>query len=166
MEKALARLPMPSTTSSLEQRVESAKLAIVQETSPSFALRAAKQLVGSFPHARPPEPEIYAGALGATLAQYPLAVVQECVDPRGGLARKLRFPPTVADVVEWCDSRLAYYRAMATYQPREQKPDREFTDEERRLAREFLANLAAELKSRHLRAALTSRAAEHPQEHP
>jgi hypothetical protein len=105
-----------------------------QPTSPSYALKAAKQLVGCFPHARPPEPETYAGALGATLAQYPQAIVNECVDPRVGLVRKLRFPPTVASIVEWCDARLAHYDTLARYQAREKRPEREFTDADRALA--------------------------------
>lgn len=117
-------------------------------TSASSALKAAKQLVGSWPHSRPPEPEIYAAALGATLAQYPPRIVNECVDPRAGLARKREFPPTVASIVEWCDARLAYYEALAKYEAREKPPEREFSDEDRVIARKFLADLADELKVR------------------
>lgn len=124
-------------------------------TSATSALKAAKQLVGCFPHARPPEPETYAGALGATLAQYPEHVVRECVDPRIGLVRKLKFPPTVSEIVDWCDARVAHYKALASYQAREQKLEREFSDADRALARKFLADLADELKTRHVRAAFT-----------
>lgn len=112
-------------------------------------MKAAKQLVGCFPHARPPEPETYAAALGATLAQYPEQVVRDCVDPRIGLARKREFPPTVASIVEWCDTRLAYYQVLAKYEEREQAPpEREFNEDDRLLARNFLSDLAAELESR------------------
>jgi hypothetical protein len=119
-----------------------------ETTSASSALKAAKQIVGCFPHARPPEPETYAGALGATLAAYPPHIVSECADPRVGIVRKLRFPPTVAELVEWCDHRLAHYQALARYQAREERPEREFTDEDRALAKRFLADLAAELRAR------------------
>lgn len=148
MATQLAVSAQPSTTSLLVQRASEAKMILAQETSPSSALKAAKQLVGCFPHARPPEPETYAGALGATLAQYPQRVVADCVDPRIGLVRKLRFPPTVAEIVEWCDARVKHYEVFAAYQGREVKPEREFTDEDRALARKFLADLAEELKSR------------------
>jgi hypothetical protein len=145
----LAVSAQPSMTSLLVQKAGEAKMILSQPTtSASSALKAAKQLVGSFPHARPPEPETYAAAIGATLAAYPPAVVNECVDPRIGLARKREFPPTVASVVEWCDARLSYYQALARYEAREVKPEREFSDADRALAKRFLADLAAELRAR------------------
>lgn len=116
--------------------------------SSTSALRAAKQLVGCFPHARPPEPETYAGAIGATLAKYPAAIVEECVDPRRGLALEREFPPTVKSVADWCDARLAHYDALARYEARPRAPEREFSDDDRALGRQFLADLAAELESR------------------
>ena len=103
----------PSTDLSLEQKIAKSSEMLKCETSPPAALKAAKQLVGCYPHAKPPDPEIYAGALAAVLAQYPLGLVEECCDPRCGLARKREFPPTVACVVEWCDSRLKYHQTMA-----------------------------------------------------
>lgn len=108
------------------------KETLKSSTSPQAALRAAKQLVGCYPHSRPPEPETYAGALAAVLAQYPLGVVEECVDPRTGLAREREFPPTVAAVVEWCDRRLAFHQAFAAYVPAiPPPPDIEYSDEHR-----------------------------------
>jgi hypothetical protein len=87
-------------------------------TSPQEAFKATKQLIGCFPHARPADPETYADALACVLAQYPLGLVQECVDPRRGLAREREFPPTVACVVDWCDRKLAWHQAVAAYQGR------------------------------------------------
>lgn len=145
----LALSDLPSTTSLLVQKAGEARgIMATPTTSPSSALKAAKQLVGCFPHARPPEPETYAGALGATLAQYPPHVVAECADPRIGLVRKLRFPPTVAEIVEWCDARVEHYRVLAAYEARPKVVERVFTEEDRALARKFLADLAAELGSR------------------
>ena len=150
MASDLTPSAMHSTTSLLVLKAAEAKIVVSQPTtSASSALKAAKQLVGSFPHARPPEPETYAAALGATLAQYPPRIVNECVDPRAGLARKREFPPTVASIVEWCDARLAHYEALAKYEAREKPPEREFTEEDRVIARKFLADLAEELKGRH-----------------
>lgn len=149
MEKALALLPTPLTTSLLVQKATRAKEIVIQaRPSSTYALKAAKQLVGCFPHARPPEPETYAGAIGATLAKYPAAIVDECVDPRRGLALEREFPPTVKSVADWCEARLAHYQALAKYEAREAKPEREFSDDDRALAKQFLAALAAELKNR------------------
>lgn len=78
----------------------------------------AKQLIGCWPHSSPPDPKTYAASIAATLAGYPLGVVQECCDPRTGLARGREFPPTVAAIVSWCDSRLAFHQQLAAWKPR------------------------------------------------
>jgi len=83
-------------------------------TSRQQALRQAKRLVGCYPHARPPDPVEYANALADVFEQYPIGVVNECCDPRTGIARVREFPPTVACLVEWCDRKLAAYRAIGS----------------------------------------------------
>jgi hypothetical protein len=105
----------PSTTLSIEQEAKQSSLALKYATSPQEALRQVRKLVGGWPHARPPDPEGWAASLAATLAQYPLGVVQECCDPRVGLVRGREFPPTVAAIVEWCDRRLTYHRGMVKW---------------------------------------------------
>jgi hypothetical protein len=105
----------PSTAVSLQQRAIKSREILSSATSPQEAYKAAKQLVGCWPHAKPPDPQGYADGLAAVLAQYPLGLVQECVDPRTGLARSREFPPTVACVVEWCDKRLAYHQSVAEW---------------------------------------------------
>ncbi len=52
------------------------------------------------------------------LAQYPVGLVEECCDPRRGLARTREFPPTVAVLVEWMDERLKHHQLIAAHQPR------------------------------------------------
>src|SRR6266487_1108628 len=140
----------PSTISSPEQMRERAQIILKAVTSPQEAIRAAKQLVGCFPHAKPLDPEVYAGSLAAVLAQYPLGVVKECVDPRTGLARNREFPPTVYSVVVWCDDRLQHHKKFANYvaigEPRQEK---DFSPEhcENMLAR--LSKLMHEVFDRH-----------------
>lgn len=119
--------------------------AIKHATSPHEALKAAKQLVGAWPHARPPDPEGWAGSLAAVLAQYPLGVVQECCDPRSGLARGREFPPTVACVVEWCDRTLGAYRNVARRGPPEPQPV--YSDEHRANMRLKLLGFFEQLKA-------------------
>jgi hypothetical protein len=106
----------PLTTLSPEQRRSRAIKVLSQETTAaSIAIRAAKQLVGQWPHAKADDPEIYIAGLGAVLSGYPPGVVAECCDPRTGLARSREFPPTPAAVVEWCDKRLHHHRQWSKY---------------------------------------------------
>ena len=121
----------PSTTLSREQRIEKAKMVLRYSTSSQEALLAAKQLIGLYPHARPPDPETYAAGIAAVLAGYPLGLVRECVDPRTGLARSREFPPTPACIFEWCDRWLSLYRDLANLKPMAQKVavEREYTEQ-------------------------------------
>lgn len=129
-------------------------MALADSTTPSDALKAAKQLVGSYAHLRPDNPETFLASIGAVLAQYPLGLVREVVDPRTGIARKAEFL-SVAALVAWCDDRLSHLTMLANYEARPPKPpERVFTDEERAAGREFLAKLAAELKGGTVAAAL------------
>lgn len=99
---------------------------IAIQASPADAIKAAKQLIGLWPHAKPEDPEVYIGGLASALAQYPLGLVHECVDPRRGLAREREFPPTVACVVEWCDRRLLFHQTLAAFNglpARREEPD-------------------------------------------
>lgn len=155
-----AQLPMLSTSSSIAQKSANAKIALTQKASPSFALKAAERLAGSWPHASPPNPTMWAAALGAVLAAYPPAIIEECCDPRIGLARKREFPPTVAAVVEWCDDRVEHYKRLASWINMPKEPERVFTDEQRAQARGWLAGLAAELKSNLVKRAVSREAAE------
>lgn len=102
----------PATVLSLEQEAKKSTLALQWLTSPQEASKAAKRLIGSWPHANPPDADGWVASLAAVLAGYPLGVVQECADPRVGLARGREFPPTVAAIVEWCDRRTKYHRGM------------------------------------------------------
>jgi hypothetical protein len=86
-------------------------------------------LVGSFAHLRPDNPQTFIASITGVLSQYPLGLVEECVDPRCGIARKVEFL-SIKSLVDWLDRRLAFYRSLASYTPRLQLPEREFTDEE------------------------------------
>jgi hypothetical protein len=117
----------PSTELPIEQEAKRSGLALKWSTSPQEAIKQAKKLVAAWPHARPPDAEGYAASLGAVLAQYPLGVVQECCDPRTGLAKIREFPPTVAAIEEWCSRRLAYHRGMVKWGERA-KPEPQFSE--------------------------------------
>jgi hypothetical protein len=103
-----------ATTLSLEQKVSSAKMILSVQASPSQAARLAKQLVGSYAHLRPDNPETFIASIAAVLAQYPLGVSEEVADPRKGIARKAEFL-SIKALVDWCDTRLAFYQGLASY---------------------------------------------------
>src|SRR5215468_5070503 len=88
--------------------------------SQTEALTMAKQLIGSFPHARPPEFETYLAALAAVLSDYPASIAAACCDPRSGLARNIKFPPTAAEVIEWCEEKAISLRPTLTPDYRQQ----------------------------------------------
>lgn len=119
-----------STGLTIEQQAAKSAMALKLATAPQEAIKAARQLAGSWPHARPPDPDGYAASLAAALTGYPLGVVQECCDPRVGLARSREFPPTVAAIVDWCDRRVTYHRGMVKWAKVDQA-ERQFSEEHR-----------------------------------
>jgi len=134
----------PSTDLLIEQRAKNAALALQCATSPQEALKAAKRLAGSWPHARPPDPDGWAASLAAALSDYPLGVVQECCDPRIGLARAREFPPTVASIVEWCDTRVKQHQGAIIWgrkQADDQREEAVFTDAHRQTMLQRLSKL-------------------------
>lgn len=85
-----------------------------QASTPSQAARLATQLVGSYAHLKPDNPETFIASIAAVLAQYPLGVAEDAADPRKGIARTAEFL-TVKALVDWCDARLAFYQGLAAY---------------------------------------------------
>jgi hypothetical protein len=73
------------------------------------------------------------------LAQYPATIAEECCDPRLGLSRGLRFL-AIADVVEWCDARLAHHHRWAAYIALPKRLEREPAPEQRSRAAALLAD--------------------------
>lgn len=69
------------------------------------------------------DPVAFVTQLGAVLERYPADIVKHVTDPYTGLQRTLKFPPSIAEVVEACDAEvsrranLARYRNMARRLP-------------------------------------------------
>lgn len=55
-------------------------------------------------------------SVSQVLEQFPYGIGQECADPVRGLASKIEFL-SIKSIIEWCSSRLEFYRALAGYQP-------------------------------------------------
>lgn len=110
-------------------------------TSPQDALKHVKKLVAAWPHANPPNAAGWAASLAAALEPYPLGLVDECCDPRTGLAQHREFPPTVAAVTEWCNRRLTYHRGIVRWADQEAAKRPEFPAEHRQGMLKRLQNL-------------------------
>lgn len=98
----------PPTTSSND----SASLATDPEHL-RFAAERARLLFGCYRKGEANDPETYAAALAAILAEYPREVIVKVTDPRVGLARTNKFIPSVAEVSEACDKSKATFEAEA-----------------------------------------------------
>jgi len=70
---------------------------------------------------KPQDPDTFVEAVAAVLSLYPFDVVRECVDPRYGIARKLKWL-SIAELSDWLDERLDYYRLVAATSPHEPRP--------------------------------------------
>lgn len=64
------------------------------------------------------DPDTYTAAITAILAEYAPEVIQRATDPRTGLARKLKFLPTVAEVSEECEAAKSFFRTRAILKER------------------------------------------------
>jgi hypothetical protein len=69
-------------------------------------------MLGSYGRAKPHEPEIYAAAIAAVLADYPAEVVQAVTDVRckTSLPRTLKWLPEPAEVAEACETAMVGLR--------------------------------------------------------
>lgn len=61
------------------------------------------------------DPDGFALQLCAVLEKYPDQVIMEATDPLSGLQRTCKFPPTIAEVVEFCESSMARIARIARY---------------------------------------------------
>lgn len=102
-------------------------------------LKCQKMLFASYRRDQFDDPDSYLTMLGTVLEQYADDVVMFVCDPRTGLQRKSKWPPTISEVVEACDARAAWLARVDRFrnwgkktdaplqleQPRETRPTRE-----------------------------------------
>jgi hypothetical protein len=53
------------------------------------------------------DPDAFLALLGTVLERYSDPVIRECCSPLSGIVRKCKFPPSVAEIVEFCDAEKA-----------------------------------------------------------
>jgi hypothetical protein len=84
------------------------------------------------------DPEGYLNSLGLVLEQYPNDVIIHITDPRTGVQRHLKWPPTIAEIVDACDKRMQELARAESFRnwgkkdeplaieaPREERPTKE-----------------------------------------
>lgn len=74
--------------------------------------KCAKRLFSAYRRDDFAEPDGFVLQLGLVLEPYPDSVIDEVTSPRTGLQRRLKFPPSIAEVVEACDAADAYQKRM------------------------------------------------------
>lgn len=78
---------------------------------PALAMSRVEILLGCYPQSTAHDPKTYMMALAAVLCEYPAWVVERVSDPRTGIARRIRFLPTVAELIADCEELLQPVRA-------------------------------------------------------
>lgn len=73
------------------------------KTDAETAVSRARLLAGCYRKAEAADPETYAGAVAAVLAEYPPEIVQRVTDPRSGLPSRLQWLPSVKEVRDACE---------------------------------------------------------------
>jgi hypothetical protein len=77
-----------------------------------YSRRQARILAGCYRNSEASDPEIYGLALAAVLADYPREVIAYVTDPRTGIARRLKWLPSIAEVIEACEAQMAPLRRL------------------------------------------------------
>jgi hypothetical protein len=64
------------------------------------------------------DPEGFKTQLGAVLEQYPDEVITYVCDPRsGGIQRRLKWPPTISEMVDACDEHRSFLEKLRKQRP-------------------------------------------------
>lgn len=58
------------------------------------------------------DPDSFKISLGAVLEQYPNEVITFVCDPRTGIQRRSKWPPTISEMVEACDDHREFLRKL------------------------------------------------------
>lgn len=77
-----------------------------EKAAPEYAAERARMLFGCYPRGMANDPDTYVAAVAAVLCEYPTEVVHHLTDPRTGVARKVKFLPTLAEITEAAKSSL------------------------------------------------------------
>lgn len=102
----------PTSASTLPEKYAkgNVKSALNDRMTLSESIEAVGRMISGYAN-RGQADRSYVGALAALLCDYPRVIATQCSSPVHGVARKCKFMPTIADVVEWCQPKLEEMRA-------------------------------------------------------
>jgi hypothetical protein len=63
------------------------------------------------------DPDGFKNQLGVVLEQYPDEVITYVCDPRTGIQRRLKWPPTISEIVEACDEHREFLKKLQKPRP-------------------------------------------------
>lgn len=78
----------------------------------ALILNCQKVLFGAYRIDQFADAEVFKNSVGAVLEQYPDEVIMSITNPRTGIQRRIKFPPTVNEIVEACEEQLVYLDRM------------------------------------------------------
>lgn len=64
------------------------------------------------------DPEGFKNSLGAVLEGFPDEVIRYVCDPRTGIQRRSKWPPTISEIIEACEDHQAFLTKVRTERPR------------------------------------------------
>lgn len=59
------------------------------------------------------DPKAFVDAAAVALEDFPALVLAEMASPKTGIVRESKFPPSIAELVQWCNDRLAKHKLVA-----------------------------------------------------
>src|SRR5208337_2593031 len=77
-----------------------------------YCLDRAGMMFGFYRRDEANDPDHYAGGIAAILSDYPRSIVEYVTDVRTGVASRIKWPPSPADVKEACEAEMARVRRM------------------------------------------------------
>jgi len=95
------------------------------KTGVETALQRAQILLGCYRKDDAADPETYAGAVAAVLAEYTTDIVRRVTDPRTGLPSRMQWLPSVKEVRDACDELEQRERSIAAAAALQEKQLRE-----------------------------------------
>lgn len=85
-----------------------ASLKPLPKSEVGFVIARIELLMASYRKTDYQNPEGFIATLVAILEEYPPEIVEYVTDPKTGLQRRLKWPPTPAEVVEACGAEIAW----------------------------------------------------------
>jgi hypothetical protein len=98
-----------------------------RNTNKALAAERARVLLGCYRKADAGDPEIYIPAIISVFVRYPESVVYAVTEPATGLPAKIKWPPSIAEIVEACEAEMEPIR-------RQRERDRLADEQQRALA--------------------------------